>query len=128
MHNHRQNHLHRSLLICLLLVTVFFTLSGCALAAQAARDPAQIIQVYFSGPGGPGKLAAALGVSAAQVQLVSTDEAQWPNACLGMTSPGQACADEVTPGWRLVFNVNGQQYEVRTDDSGSSFRLAPKAG
>ncbi len=92
-----------------------------AQAPAAAAAPAQVTQAAQS------RLAAALGVSAAQVQLVSADETQWPNACLGLTSPGQACADEVTPGWRLVFNVNGQQYEVRTNDTASVVRWQPQA-
>jgi hypothetical protein len=74
------------------------------------------------------RLASALGVPATQVQLVSGDQAQWPNTCLGLTSPGAACADEVTPGWRMTFNVNGQQYEVRTDESASVVRWQRQAG
>jgi hypothetical protein len=74
------------------------------------------------------RLAAALGVPANQVQLVSAAQVQWPNTCLGLTPPGAACADMVTPGWRLIFNVNGQQYEVRTNETASLVRWQPQAG
>jgi len=74
------------------------------------------------------RLAQALGVSAAQVQLVSAEQVQWPNTCLGLTPPGAACADTVTPGWRMTFNVNGQQYEVHTNETASVVRWQPQAG
>jgi hypothetical protein len=74
------------------------------------------------------RLAKALGVPADQVQLVSAEQAQWPNTCLGMTPPGKACADEVTPGWRMTFNVSGQQYEVRTNETASDVRWQAQSG
>jgi hypothetical protein len=74
------------------------------------------------------RLAKALGVSAAQVQLASAEQVQWPNTCLGMTSPGTACADEVTPGWRMTFDVNGQQYEMHTNASASVVRWQRQVG
>ncbi len=74
------------------------------------------------------RLAAALGVTANQVQLVSAEQTNWPNTCLGLTPPGQACADKVTPGWRMIFSANGQQYEVRTNETASVVRWQPQAG
>ncbi len=87
-----------------------------------------------AGPPSPAALAAqkrlarALGVSANQVQLVSTEQAQWPNTCLGLAQPGEACADTVTSGWRMIFDVNGQNYEVRTNETASIVRWQRQAG
>ena len=74
------------------------------------------------------RLATALGVSANQVQLMSAEQVQWPNTCLGLAQSGQACAAMVTPGWRLVFDVNGQNYEVRTNATASIVRWQRQAG
>jgi len=35
-------------------------------------------------------------------------------------------ASRRSPGWRLTAEASGVQYEVRTDEAGSSFRLAPQ--
>ena len=69
-------------------------------------------------------LAAQLGISADEISVVSTEQVNWPDACLGMADEGEMCAQVITPGWLIVFEVNGQQYEVHTDDLGQSIRFA----
>ena len=93
-----------------------------AQASAAAGPPSQATLAAQK------RLATALGVSTNQVQLVSAEQASWPNTCLGLTPSGQACAAKVTPGWRMIFNANGQQYEVRTDETASTVRWQPQAG
>ncbi len=96
--------------------------NAITLAPQAAVPPPQATLAAQN------RLAQALGVSAAQVQLASAEQVQWPNACLGLEQSGEACADMMTPGWRMVFNVNGQQYEVRTNETASVVRWQPQTG
>lgn len=70
-------------------------------------------------------LAAQLGdVAVEDVQIVETEQVEWPDACLGLADAGEMCAQVITPGWRVVLEVNGQQYEARTDDTGQQVRIA----
>lgn len=68
-----------------------------------------------------------LGVSLDQARMISATEEQWPDSCLGVQQAGEACSEIVTPGWLIIFDVNGRRYEVHTDRSGQAFRLAPSA-
>lgn len=69
-------------------------------------------------------LANELGVQVQDVQLLSSEQVDYSDACLGLGGPDEICAQVITPGWRAVFEVNGQQYEVRTDETGTTIRLA----
>jgi putative lipoprotein len=42
--------------------------------------------------------------------------------------PNESCLQAVTPGWQAVFEINGQRFEVRTDETGSVIRLASPEG
>ena len=46
---------------------------------------------------------------------------QWngPNSCLGVSSPDAMCAQVITPGYRVVLEANGRQYEYHTNETGS---------
>jgi heat shock protein HslJ len=69
-------------------------------------------------------LAQQLSVAVEQVQLVEIDQEEWPDSCLGLGRPEESCAAVITPGWRVVVEVNGQTYEIRTDETASVIRLA----
>lgn len=68
-------------------------------------------------------LSQSLGVGADQVQVVSFEQVEWPDACLGLPQGDEACAQVVTPGFQVILEVNGVQYEVRTDQTGTNIRL-----
>ncbi len=68
-------------------------------------------------------LAAALGVSVDQIKLVSIDAVEWPDGCLGVQRLGVLCIQVITPGFRIVLEANGKQYEYHTNADGSV--LAP---
>jgi hypothetical protein len=59
-----------------------------------------------------------------QVRIVEIEPASWPDTCLGLGRPDEVCAQVITPGWRVILEINGQMYEVRTDETGSIVRLA----
>ncbi len=69
-------------------------------------------------------LASQLSVTVQQVRIKSVEQDQWNNSCLGLGKPNESCMQALTPGWKLGFEVNGQTYEVRTDQTGSTIRLA----
>jgi hypothetical protein len=58
-----------------------------------------------------------------EINVVSFEEMEWPNACLGLEEEGEMCAQVITPGWRVVLDVNGEQYTLRTDEEGEVVRL-----
>jgi hypothetical protein len=67
-------------------------------------------------------LGQSLGVSVEEIELVSYERREWPNACLGLPEEGEMCAQVITPGWRVVLRVGGQEYAFRTDRSGDAVR------
>jgi heat shock protein HslJ len=73
-------------------------------------------------------LAAQLSAAVEQVQIVEVQQAEWTDSCLGLGRPDESCLQVITPGWRAVFELNGQRYEVRTDQTGSVIRLASPGG
>lgn len=70
-------------------------------------------------------LADQLGVAVEAVELVSATSVEWPNGCLGVESPGEMCAQVIVPGYRMVFDVEGQHYEVHTDATAQAIAKVP---
>lgn len=66
-----------------------------------------------------------LGVSAESIQIEKVEKMDWPNSCLGLPGADEVCAESITPGWRLVFKVNGQEYRYRVDATGTVIRQEP---
>ncbi|MDX1612817.1 MAG: hypothetical protein R3300_00830 [Candidatus Promineifilaceae bacterium] len=72
-------------------------------------------------------LADYLGVEADALELEQIEDAEWPNACLGLAEPGEMCAEVLTPGYRILFTYAGETYVVRTNVSGSAARVEAAA-
>ncbi len=70
------------------------------------------------------QLAEALGLTADQIALVSSEAVEWPDSCLGISYPNARCAQAITPGFRLTFEAAGLTYEVHTNADGSAVALA----
>jgi len=71
-------------------------------------------------------LAAALGIDLAQIKVVSVEAVEWPDGCLGIIRINALCAQGIVPGYRVILEADGQQYEYRTNEDGTT--LAPAAG
>ena len=69
-------------------------------------------------------LAATLGIAVDQIKLVSTEAVEWPDGCLGVTRIDALCIQVITPGFLIVLEANGQQYEYHTNRDGSAVALA----
>ncbi len=67
-------------------------------------------------------LAKVLGLKLADIKFVSAQLVQWPNSCLGMALPGEACAEVITPGYLIVLEANGVKFEYHTNADGSVVR------
>lgn len=64
-------------------------------------------------------LASVLGIDAGQVKVVSVEAVDWPNGCLGVQRIGVMCTQQIVPGFRIILEANGQQYEYHSNSSGS---------
>ena len=66
-----------------------------------------------------------LGVSLESIKITQVEQKDWPNACLGLPQQNEVCAEVITPGWLLTFNINGQEYKYRVDKTGTVIRQEP---
>ena len=74
------------------------------------------------------QLANQFRVSMDQVSLARWEQVDWPNSCLGIPMR-DACAGAIVPGYRIVVEVGGQEYEYRsTLPDAQPYRLLLAAG
>jgi hypothetical protein len=66
-----------------------------------------------------------LGVAAETIEIQNVEKMDWPNSCLGLPEGDEVCAEVITPGWLLTFNINNQEYRYRVDTTGTVIRLEP---
>jgi hypothetical protein len=64
-------------------------------------------------------LAAQLGIPVAQITVVSSEAVTWNDGCLGVVRMGVMCIQGQVPGFRVILQANGQQYEFHTNQDGS---------
>ncbi|MCL5996382.1 MAG: hypothetical protein M1546_10045 [Chloroflexi bacterium] len=69
-------------------------------------------------------LAQQLHVDLQEVAVTRFEPVEWPNACLGVQTQGLACAEVITPGYRVILEAQGKQYEFHTDQDGGNVILA----
>lgn len=65
------------------------------------------------------RLALYFQVDPAQVYLLSSEQVTWNDTSLGCAKPGRYYLYVLTPGYRLLFQVAGEQIFVHTNMSGS---------
>lgn len=109
----------------LLLLALVFT--ACSPQAQATEAPSTIdeepthIPVDLS-PAQRASLTAlseTLNLAVDKIKLVSTEEITWPNGCLGVQKIGVLCTQAEVPGYRIVLEADGKEYEMHTNVNGS---------
>jgi len=66
-----------------------------------------------------------LGVPLESIQIEQVEKMEWPDSCLGLPQGDEVCAEGITPGWLLTFNIGGQQYLYRVDETGTVIRQEP---
>lgn len=49
------------------------------------------------------------------ITVQSIEFVQWPDSCLGISKTDVACAEVITPGFRVVLAVGEQTFEYHTD-------------
>jgi hypothetical protein len=63
-------------------------------------------------------LAERLAMSIDEIAIVSAEVVEWPDASLGCPKPGMIYAQVITPGYRLILEVGGEQYVYHSDNEG----------
>jgi hypothetical protein len=110
----------------LALLVVGVLLAACGGAATPTTPPP--IVTATTGPGDVGTvaaqkaaeaLAAQLNLDPLDVAVISVEAVQWPDGCLGIHLPGQACAMHVVDGYKVVLEAGGYTYDYRTNADGS---------
>lgn len=71
------------------------------------------------------KISETLGVASDSIQIQNVEKKDWPNSCLGIPQGDEVCAEAITPGWLLTFNINSQEYRYRVDSTGTVVRQEP---
>ena len=64
------------------------------------------------------ELAGQLGIAAEEITVRSVEAVEWPDASLGCPQPGMMYAQVITPGYRIVLEVDGKSYEYHTGGRG----------
>ena len=69
-------------------------------------------------------LVAELGIADSHIEAVSAEPTEFSDSCLGLGGPAESCLQALTPGWLVMLDVEGQSYELHTDETGEQVRLA----
>jgi hypothetical protein len=67
-------------------------------------------------------LSEAQNITLDQIEIVSVEEVEWSDSCLGLGGPAESCAAVVTPGFLIVLEAGGTEYEFHTDTTGENLR------
>jgi hypothetical protein len=102
-------------------------LAACAPQAAATQPPVNMTEEPMQGSGdltsaqdaAVSTLAKNLGLETSEIEVVSTESVEWPDACLGVTQEDIACAQVVTPGYKIILEANGKQVEYHTNEDGT---------
>lgn len=111
------------------------TLSAGGQQHEARADATgQEVRLAVEAPAGDGSdtaaaaaqeyLANQLGVALGDVQVISTEHVEFSDGCLGLGRPDESCLQAITPGWLVMLDVAGNQYEAHTDETGQQVRVA----
>lgn len=73
-------------------------------------------------------LALKLGISESEIEVLSFEEINWADACLGLGRPDEACLQVITPGFLIKLMAMNTEYEYHTDQTGRNLRLAEGFG
>ena len=68
------------------------------------------------------RLAEERGVVPQVIEVVSYEEVDWPDGCLGLPRLYEACTRALTPGWRVILSLAGEIHVFRADAVGAELR------
>ncbi len=62
---------------------------------------------------------------AGEADVTEVRAVDWPNACLGVETPGLACAQVITPGYVIVLDNGLLGFQFHTDTNGNAILAYP---
>ncbi len=95
---------------------------------QGTVEPLVVIPIDPEAPYPPAvvaaieRLAHELRSAPQSIEVVSYEEVDWPDGCLGLPRLYEACSEAVTPGWRVILSLAGEIHTFRADAVGSELR------
>lgn len=100
-------------------------LSACV-ASPTTTVPAVASPSPAAGPEARARadLAQKLGAPSDDIRTVSVDRMDWTDGCLGLGGPAELCTQAIVPGYRIILEAQGRQYEYRSDLTGGQLRPA----
>jgi hypothetical protein len=54
------------------------------------------------------------GIDIDEIEVVSAEAVQWPDASLGCPRPDMMYAQVITPGYQIVLAAGGEEYDFHT--------------
>jgi hypothetical protein len=68
-----------------------------------------------------------LNLTADEITIVSTEAVTWPDGCLGVVRIGVMCTQAEVPGFKIILESDGSNYEYHTNQDGSVIVFAEEA-
>ena len=63
-----------------------------------------------------------IGIDSSLLAIAEIEIVEWPDGCLGLGQPNEACTEALVPGLRVRITYLDQIYELRTDIDGRQYR------
>ncbi len=86
--------------------------TGTAVTGEA---PAGLLEAILA------DLAERLGISSDEIQVIRDEEVVWADGSLGCPQPGMMYTQALVPGYQVVLQAGGQQYDYRATQRGTFF-------
>jgi hypothetical protein len=83
------------------------------------NDAEMIVEINEAAEVAQAKLATDLNLDVEEIEVVSIEEKEWPNSCLGLEKEGELCAQVIVPGYLIVLEANDEEHSFRTDATGA---------
>ncbi|HEY5729541.1 MAG TPA: hypothetical protein VIS72_05785 [Anaerolineales bacterium] len=114
----------KTIFACMVLILL---LMACAPQPQTEPPPTITEQpTREAAPMTPAQTAAlthlseTLNLPVDQIALVSTEAVIWSDGCLGVHPPDVMCTQALVEGYKIVFEADGAEYELHTNEMGSA--------
>jgi hypothetical protein len=70
------------------------------------------------------EVSSAVDVPVGEIAIVRANRVDWADTCLELGDPDEeVCGQAITPGWRVILEAGGTEYEAHTDLSADVVRL-----
>jgi hypothetical protein len=117
----------RFFVVSMLVLTL--VLSACAAqAAGSDSTPVATPDPPYAVIAAEQALGESLGMPVDEIDYVSFERVEWPDACLGFAEPGEKCLERLTPGWLVILEAKGHQFDFHTDMNGENLRWRQQTG